>query len=61
MPITDEEVMKADAKSRPEVYAVTTMYMAMGALATISTENCTVGNIIRQLEVAIDKLRNSTK
>ena len=58
MPMTDEQIMKADAKSAPDVYAVTAMYLAIGALRTLPADNSGVGLIIRQLEVAIEKLRN---
>ncbi len=58
MPIEDDEIMRADAKNEPAVYAVTAMYLAIGALRTLPQDNTGLGTIIRQLEVAIDKLRN---
>lgn len=57
--MTDEDIMKANAKSDGHTYAVAAMYLAIGALRTIQSEANTVGFIVRNLEVAIDKLRNS--
>lgn len=59
--MTDEQIMKANEKSDPTTYAVAAMYLAKGALLACQTEGNAsgVGLIVRQLEVAIEKLRTS--
>lgn len=59
--MTDDEIMKANAKSDAATYSVAAMYLAKGALlACMTADNASgVGLIVRQLEVAIDKLRTS--
>lgn len=44
-------------KEPPELYAMTAMFLAIGALRTLPQDNTGVGLIIRQLEIAIDKLK----
>lgn len=63
MSATDDEIMNANEKSSPDAYAICAMLLAKGALmALATTENAAgVGMMVRQLEVAIDKLQKQKR